>query len=370
MKKHICSLIMILTLLSVAACGGGGGGGGGSRSSAPARQIISGVAAAGWPLSGTATIKDSIGNQKTVSIGVSGIYNIDVSSMTAPFVLRADGTVASTEYHIYSGATRTDINGNTNITPLTDLIVSNIAGEAAANYYNTGNFANLTASALDNQQVKLQAVLQPLLLAAGVLAGTTDLLRTFFATDNTGLDAVLDMLNISVDSSTATATITDITNQETVSVNFTTQTYTNTFTNTGNTTQAINDIQELDNWFLTLSDLFTAGLPSSSNTQLLSLFDEAEFLNSGQNLTTFLAGLTTNTSNAGLNFTGLTIIALITLLVLQLLVLSPLERLMRRGDELSITKRLMGFPGEISWRRHSRRYCSLYPRCKTCREQR
>lgn len=311
MRKNIFRIIVIGALSCFTACGGGGG----SQSSTPAapapqQQIISGVAAAGWPLSGTATIKDSKGVQATTPIGVSGIYSIDVSSMTPPFVLRADGTVASNTYHIYSGATQADINGNINITPLTDLIISNMAGEAAADYYNSGNFTSLTASALNNQQAKLQAVVQPLLLAAGLPSGATDLLRTFFLTNDTGLDAVIDMLSIAVNASTSSATITNITSQQIVTVNFATQTYTGTFTNTANTTQAINDIQALNSWFITLSELFSSSLPSSSDSLLLSLFDESAFLNNGQNLTAFLAGLTSNPANIGLNFSGITIIVL------------------------------------------------------------
>src|SRR5208282_3854716 len=184
------SAVVLSIFIIIAGCGGGGGKAGSGSTSGQTTPIISGVAAAGWPLSGTVTIKDSRGVEKTVTIGVSGTYRIDVTGMTAPFGLMADGAIAGAATQLYSGATQEDIGGNINITPFTDLIISNVAGEISANYYSSGNFSNLTADNLDNQDVKLQAILQPISSGVpGFPTSSIDLLRTSpFLTNNTGLD--------------------------------------------------------------------------------------------------------------------------------------------------------------------------------------
>ncbi len=308
-REILFSLAVLLPVFMIIAGCGGGGGKAGSTSTPAQPTTISGVAAAGWPLTGNVTIKDSRGATSSTTIGVSGQYTIDVTGMTAPFVLMADGTIAGVSTQLFSGATQADIGGNINITPLTDLIISNVAGEISANLYSSGNFSNLTADNLNAQQVKLQAVLQPILSGAGVSSGT-DLLRTFFQTNNTGLDAVIDLLTVTVNSSTNSATITNVTNQQTVDVNFATQTYTNSFSNASATAQSVSDITSIINFFSTLSGLFATSIPSATNPTLLNLFNAATFLNNGQNLSIFLSALTSNSTNIGLTLNGLSILAL------------------------------------------------------------
>jgi len=302
--------VLLSIFIIIAGCGSGHGGHSGATSTSAQNTTISGVAAAGWPLSGTVTIKDSKGATNSTTIGVSGQYTINVSRMTPPFVLMADGMVAGVSMQIYSGATQADIGGSINITPFTDLIISNIAGEISSDYYSGGNFSGLTADNLNAQDVRLEAVLQPILSAAGV-SSSFDLLRTFFETNNTGIDAVIDILTIApVNGSTNSATITNVTTQQTVDVNFVTQTYTNTFSSTTTTAQSIADIGSIINFFNTLSELFATSLPSATNSTLLSLFDSATFLNNDQNLSAFLNALTSNSANIGLTLNSLSIVAL------------------------------------------------------------
>ena len=143
---------MLLSIVIV-ACGGGGGG------STPASTTITGTAAAGAPIVGTVTIKDSStpAKDKFVTIAADGKYTIDVSGLTAPFMLRADGAVGGRTYSLYSAAASADVNGTINITPLTDLIVANIAGQIAGSYYASGNFSTFTPAALNAAEAALQA---------------------------------------------------------------------------------------------------------------------------------------------------------------------------------------------------------------------
>lgn len=269
---------------------------------------ISGIAVAGAPLIGTVTIKDSnsTGIGKTVQIAADGKFTIDVYGLTPPFALRADGLVGRKVYHLYSVATSADINGNINITPFTDLIVTNLAGQSAANYYDSSGFSTLTPAALSVAQTALNAKLQPLLSAVG-LSGNIDLLRTRFNADHTGLDAVLDLVKVTVNPATATAIITNIVNQETVTNKFAAKTFSNTFTNSGDITQAVADIQAIINQQNKYSSLFATVLPPPTDPQLLALFDSETFMDKGRDLTSYLSEITAQDGVVGTTFANMVI---------------------------------------------------------------
>ncbi len=215
-------------LLSIAACGGGGSGGGSAgliglsgTPAAPAgggdpqpvsSSSFSGTAATGLPLIGSVTVKDAKGASKTVPLE-NGVYTVDVTDMTGPFVFRAEGTVGGQRHVIHSAASTADANGTINITPLTDLIVANIAGQLADKFFDNGNFSALTKAELDAEAAGLKAKLLPVLLALGVDA-SIDLLRTSFVPLSSALDKALDVLRVSVDPATNVATITNVVTQQ------------------------------------------------------------------------------------------------------------------------------------------------------------
>ena len=262
---------------------------------------ISGIATAGAPLIGTVTIKDSnsTGIEKQVPIAADGTYRIELYGLTPPFALRADGLVGSKFCQLYAVATSADINGSINITPLTDLIVANIAGQSAKNYYDNSGYTSLTASEVNSAHNALLAILQPILTAID-LPGTIDLLRTPFKVDHTGMDAVLDLIKVTIDKGIATATLENIVTHETVINNFATQTYSNAFTNTTDMRQAVTDIRAIVAQLKQYSSLFATGLPSSTDPRLLALFDSESFLDKGRVLNVFLSAITTSEHRIGL----------------------------------------------------------------------
>ena len=281
-------------LVSLGACGGGGGGGGGGfagfpassnppssppasnppASNPPAASVtFSGTAAAGLPLVGTVTVKDAKGASKTVPL-VDGKYTVDVSGMTAPFVFRAEGTVAGERTVIHSAATAADVNGNINITPLTDLVVSNIAGRLASQYFDGGEFASLSADELKAESDALKAKLLPVLQAMGVDA-SIDLLRTAFTPLSSALDKALDVLRVSVDPATNVATITNIVTQQQIAddlaVKAAAEPATTPMSGSGMGTAA-DDIAAIRKVFSDFVGKFATGLPSPS--QLLPLMTD------------------------------------------------------------------------------------------------
>lgn len=236
---------IIILAAALAACGGGGsdggtagagnntsngtsnnggngsnGGNGGVTDPGTTSSKIAGVAAVGAPLVGTVTVKDAKGVTRTVPIGSNGSYEVDVSGMTAPFVFRAEGTANGTTAVVHSIATAADVNGRINVTQLTDLIVANIAGELAQNYFDSFDQGSNTALAsptlIAAEVAKLKEKLLPVLSALGVDAAI-DLLHSSFTPLSDPIDKALDVIRVSFDTTANTALISNILNGVTVS---------------------------------------------------------------------------------------------------------------------------------------------------------
>lgn len=282
------------------ACGGGGGSTASTASTGGTAPTvtISGIAAAGAALVGTVTVKDSTGKTKTVSIGPGGGYSVDVTDMTAPFVFRAEGSVGGRTYVIHSAAT--DASKTVNVTPLTDLIVANIAGQIAANFFDNPDAKKLTPAVLAEQQTALRERLQSVLTALGVDAAV-DLLHTQFTANNSKLDAALDVLRVSVDPATNLATITNVITQETIEDNLASTTDATKLTDITNVATGLTDLQAIVATMKTFSDLFAAGLPTES--QVLALL-HPDFLHQDQVGADFAAEASGMPENLGIKFTN------------------------------------------------------------------
>lgn len=201
------------------AGGGGSGGGGGGPGPVQASAQITGVAAVGAPLVGTVTVKDAVGTTRTVTIGTNGSYSVDVTGMAAPFVFRAEGSANGVHAIVHSIATDADLNGRINITQLTDLVVSNIAGQLAQDYFDkfeqNGNAGLASKALVDAEVAKLKEKLLPVLTALGVDAAI-DLLHDSFTPKADAIDKALDVIRVSYDTTANTATISNVVNAVTV----------------------------------------------------------------------------------------------------------------------------------------------------------
>jgi hypothetical protein len=301
---------LAVTALLVAACSGGGGDTTpvSTNDGAGLSTLLSGTAAAGAPIIGTVTIKDSASpaNTRFETIEADGNYSVDVSDLTAPYMVRADGYVGGNEYHLYSAGTAADVGGTINITPLTDLIMANIAGTLAQDYFDSGNFSTLTATEMTTEAEALKAKLLPILQAVGV-SDSIDLLRTSFNTDHTAIDAVLDVVRVTTDTTTNVATITNIITQEQMTSDIATGTYSAGLTDTTGVADGVTDIQMISAGFATFTNLFATSIPSPTNATLLGLFDADTFMDEGQNLDSFLSELTTDPHMIGIKFANIAI---------------------------------------------------------------
>lgn len=309
--RTIKFLLSILFSITVAACGGGGGGG-----TPAASTIISGTAAAGAPVVGYVSVRDSSANPQPVKanipIAANGNYSVDVAGLTAPYAFLATGTVGDKTVSLYSAATSADVGKTINITPFTDLMIRNIAATAVDTYLSTpANMANLTTAKLDAQRVALTTQLAPALTAMG-LSGSIDLLRAAFNADSTGLDRFMDAVKVDTTTTPGVAIIKNIQDAANTLVISTTASSTTLATTgalgTANlATSAVGTpLDAMLAGTKAFSAFFATGLPSPTDSALLALFSST-FMDDGQNSSAFLTDITTQKNIIGLKFTNLVV---------------------------------------------------------------
>ena len=194
------SVFVLLIIMLMAGCGGGSG------SNTPPSQTVSGVAATGTPISGTVYLKDSSNPAKEIStpINSDGSYIFDVSSLTAPFILKAVGTANGQNYTLYSLA---GAPGVANINPLSHLaVVQANNGVDPASLYANLTTAQLQAikTALAPIIPQIQALLQQILSQYGV--STTNFISDEYTANHIGLDLLFDMIAIIVNNGNLTMT--------------------------------------------------------------------------------------------------------------------------------------------------------------------
>ena len=171
-------------LLALVGCGGGG--------SAPAPSV-SGVAATGAPLSGTAYLKDAAGNPEmsTTINGQNGAFSFNVSGKTAPYMLRAGSL-----YSMSGGP------GTANINPLSNLMVAEMGGftnmSSMNSYYRNPSpttmntmFANMSTARLH-----LRQTMAPLMNAYGI--SNADPIAGPFSIGQ-GMDRMFDDVKMGID---------------------------------------------------------------------------------------------------------------------------------------------------------------------------
>lgn len=267
-------IVAMILCLSLVGCGGGGGSNG-NPGAGSQPVTLSGVAAAGAPIAGIVNVKGANGATASSPIGSDGTYSIDVTDLTAPYILFAEGTVNGKSIKIFSAGVAA---GTINITPVTDFILRNaVAGSAEAAFDNWIT-TQVSATALTTAEAGAQAQLTPLLNAAGVSADV-DLFTTPFSADHTGLDAVLDSITISYNGDIATVTN-----------NATGESFTDNITLTGDSagfqgSGNLSDAEAINAFWKSLGDLFAT---QPSNTEISNWVNSHlanDFLDEGFNKT-------------------------------------------------------------------------------------
>lgn len=188
--RDLLFAVALATLLS--SCGGGSPG-----ASLPPPQpsnVLSGVAATGAPIAGIVAIKDSSVPSKVIQVFTAsdGSFAFNTGTLTAPYMLKTSSNGKNLYAFSATGS------GTINITPLTSIAASVAVGGADLDaYYLNATPASLALAAANmaDAVTVVQSVLFELLNQYGV---TGDLLSKPFYANHTGLDSLLDMINVSI----------------------------------------------------------------------------------------------------------------------------------------------------------------------------
>ena len=191
--KSISTLILGLSLT---ACGGGGASGG----AAVVTSALSGTAAVGFAVvNGTVNIKcaNSIAIAPSTT-SAAGAIQVNLAGQTLPCALQVTGGtingVANTNnYHSIATSA-----GNVNVTPLTDLLVANLAGTATPTTWfaglTTAQLAAITAGQVTTAATNVKTALGLTTQLAGI-----DLITTAFTpTRNNVMDNTLEALQAAI----------------------------------------------------------------------------------------------------------------------------------------------------------------------------
>ncbi len=183
-------LVIALGTVVLAACGGGGSGGSGSAS-------LSGVAATGAAVDGMVYVIDSTGAQASAAVNPDGSFTLALGGMTPPYLLKAVPNGGGATLYSFASKANTAVN----VTPLTSLAVFLAANTDLGALYDSWstNSGVLTDTSIESEQKVINANLSGLYASHSVDATYYDFMKASFNTDGTGIDGVLDALNVAID---------------------------------------------------------------------------------------------------------------------------------------------------------------------------
>lgn len=170
----------------------------------PLSTSISGIAATGQAMSGaTVTLKDANGVSATKTADASGAYTIDVTALTAPFVITAALQVGDTQLTLTTMLAEKPVAGSTaiaNVTPLTNAMAALLAPNGNPEELTAAGVSKtaVTKAKLDDVAAKVKAAIENILKEAGLDATKFDPVSTVFTANRLGADRVLELVRVEV----------------------------------------------------------------------------------------------------------------------------------------------------------------------------
>jgi probable HAF family extracellular repeat protein len=195
-KRSMAGIYAIVTIgLMLSGCSGGSVT---ESNPQPTSLLLSGVAAAGAPISGKVFLKDSETPPKEISVAIAanGTFSLDVASLAGPFLIKAVGTANGENLTLFSFSTAS---GVANINPLSHLVVAVANGsDDLTNLYDNPTPSKMQAikTSLSSSIAKIQTVLQPTLTRFD--AADTNCISDSYKPNHQQLDLFLDLVSISV----------------------------------------------------------------------------------------------------------------------------------------------------------------------------
>ncbi|MEW6557573.1 MAG: fibronectin type III domain-containing protein [Elusimicrobiota bacterium] len=182
-------------------------------------QGLSGTAAKGKPItSATVSVKDSAGLARTATTGTDGKYNVDVTSLTFPMLLKV--TEGTATYFSIANAS-----GTCNIHPFTDMVVrtyfKSTKGVSDMKDAFDNNFAALgtlpAKETIDTIKSVVATVVSSILERNGIDPLTYDMFTTTFDANSTGFDKAIEQTEITAASDYSYTVIKDTTTNVVIS---------------------------------------------------------------------------------------------------------------------------------------------------------
>lgn len=288
--------LSVMTLLI--SCGGGGCDGNSiafgrllgescANNQTTVITVISGVAGSEAPIVGKLEITDTQGVTRETQINEDGAYSVDVIGMTGPFVIKAEGTIAGVNVSYYSPATQEDVGSTVNITPFTNLLLSNIAGKSINIYLSDAKNIPLFASSLTPQKISqaqadLFTLLSPILVQLGV-SETIDFIRTIFRFDQSGLNSLMYLVKVEINSTTSSVVLRNLISKFVLTSIDLTRSFTQTAIQQSLyaefSTSSVADIQSISYVLRRFEKLFEGGSPTVESLANSGLFDTSTDFN-------------------------------------------------------------------------------------------
>jgi hypothetical protein len=174
----------------------------GENPPSPEDKSLYGTAAAGAPVVGIVNVKGAHGNTASSDIESDGAYSLDVSGLTAPYILYASGSANGKSIKIYSSSVE---EGAINITPVTDFILHYALGASPEDAFAGWDESSVSGTELADAESLVESQLKPVLNALG-LTGNPDLLSDAFTAGGPGMDELLEALEITYSGNSVTVT--------------------------------------------------------------------------------------------------------------------------------------------------------------------
>jgi hypothetical protein len=188
--------LALSTAFILAACGGDGGSTTTTPTPVDTSLTVSGTAATGAALAGasvTATCGTGTGTATTSS---TGTYTITLSTGSLPCVLTATSADGNTTLHSVAAGSGSGT-ATSNITPLSELLVAQLAGTDPATF--VANFSSSTTISTGAVATAQTAVLQTLTAAGVDTSQVSNIVSgTLTAGSGNGYDGVLDALKTTI----------------------------------------------------------------------------------------------------------------------------------------------------------------------------
>ncbi len=170
----------------------------------PNTATLTGTAAVGTALVDKAvTAIDRLGIEVFTTTDANGGFSIVVNGDANPYMLKVEGNSSGELFYSYA-----DGSGIANITPMTSLALHEAFKEGSSYSDLADRFSNfatdygeLTSAELEVAKSKVNANLASLFSSEGVDNGF-DFFKTAFSANGSGIDAILDALEISIGSGT------------------------------------------------------------------------------------------------------------------------------------------------------------------------